>query len=155
MLNIDDRVRANTPSEVNDKIDNTLKEHIRYYSTQTRECLALRIQELDQEWDIERILMMNASTLAFTGLALGLTRSRRWFAVPAVILPFLFLHAVQGWCPPLGILRRMGVRTRGEIDCEKFAIKALRGDFETLTPLGAAEADKMPRAEEALEALCQ
>jgi hypothetical protein len=38
-------------------------------------------------------------------------------------------HAVQGWCPPLPILRRMGFRTAREIDTERTALKALRGDF--------------------------
>jgi hypothetical protein len=46
-----------------------------------------------------------------------------------VVLTFLFQHAVQGWCPPLPVLRRLGVRTRKEIDRERYALKALRGDF--------------------------
>jgi hypothetical protein len=46
------------------------------------------------------------------------------------VLGFLLQHAVQGWCPPLALLRRLGVRTRREIDAEKYALKALRGDFD-------------------------
>jgi hypothetical protein len=88
-----------------------------------------RIDALDREWDIERWLEMNASALAFTGVVLGLLWNRKFFAIPCLVLPFLFQHAVQGWCPPIPILRRKGVRTRGEIDEEKFALKALRGDF--------------------------
>ena len=88
-----------------------------------------RIAALDREWDIERVLEMNASALAFTGLALGMAKDRKWLIFPAVVLPFLFLHAIQGWCPPISILRRMGIRTRGEIDEERYALKALRGDF--------------------------
>lgn len=42
----------------------------------------------------------------------------------------LFQHATQGWCPPLPLFRRMEKRTRNEIDVEKFAMKALRGDFD-------------------------
>lgn len=84
-----------------------------------------RIQTLDEEWDIERVLEVNASTLAFTGLLLGSTINRKWLALPAAVLGFLFQHGVQGWCPPLPVLRRMGVRTRGEIDREKYALKAL------------------------------
>jgi hypothetical protein len=45
--------------------------------------------------------------------------------LPGVVLSFLLQHALQGWCPPLPILRRMGVRTRGEIDQEKYELKAL------------------------------
>ena len=43
---------------------------------------------------------------------------------------FLFQHAVQGWCPPIPILRRLGFRTSYEIEEERAALKALRGDFE-------------------------
>ena len=50
--------------------------------------------------------------------------------LPGIVLPFLFQHAVQGWCPPVPVLRRLGVRTREEIDREKYALKVLRGDFE-------------------------
>lgn len=46
------------------------------------------------------------------------------------MLSFLLLHATQGWCPPLPLFRRLGVRTRGEIEKEKFALRFLRGDFD-------------------------
>lgn len=36
----------------------------------------------------------------------------------------------QGWAPPVPILRTIGVRTLQEIDHEKYALKALRGDFD-------------------------
>jgi hypothetical protein len=36
---------------------------------------------------------------------------------------------VQGWCPPLPIIRKLGIRTPEEISNEKVAIKYLRGDF--------------------------
>ena len=36
---------------------------------------------------------------------------------------------MQGWYPLLPLFRRMGIRTRQEIDREKFALKTLRGDF--------------------------
>jgi hypothetical protein len=66
-----------------------------------------------------------------------------------VVLPFLFQYAVQGWCPPVPLFRRIGVRTRGEIDGEKFALKALRGDFGSVPP--KTEADGGTRASAALE----
>ncbi len=37
--------------------------------------------------------------------------------------------AVQEWCPPVPVFRRLGVRTCQEIDEEKYALKILRGDF--------------------------
>jgi len=76
-------------------------------------------------WDIERALEGNASTLALGGLALGFPANRKWFALPVVVMSFLLQHGLQGWCPPLPVLRRLGFRTRGEIDQEKYALKAL------------------------------
>lgn len=77
-----------------------------------------------------RLLETNASALALLGLGLAVAHSRKWLIVPGVVLPFLLQHAVQGWCPPVPIFRRLGVRTRKEIDREKYALKALRGDFD-------------------------
>jgi hypothetical protein len=129
-----DRVRANTAPRVNWKIDDQISQRVKSYEGQGRNAISQRIQELEREWDIERVLEMNASALAFTGLVLGITHSRKWLFIPGVVLPFLFQHAVQGWCPPLPALRRLGVRTREEIDREKYALKALRGDFAQTDP---------------------
>lgn len=71
---------------------------------------------------MERVLEVNASALALTGLVLGLTVDRKWFVLPAAVLGFLLQHGIQGWCPPLPVLRRLGTRTRGEIDREKYAL---------------------------------
>ncbi|WP_206335452.1 hypothetical protein [Natronolimnobius sp. AArcel1] len=69
---------------------------------------------------------MNAAGLTLVSLALGATVDRRFFAVPAVIAAFLLQHALQGWCPPLPFLRRLGVRTQREIDAERRALEAIR-----------------------------
>jgi hypothetical protein len=41
-------------------------------------------------------------------------------------------HATQGWCPPVPVFRRLGIRTQTEIDHERYALKALRGDFKKI-----------------------
>jgi hypothetical protein len=120
----DDRVRRVTSSHLNREIDRQTDRNIRRYIGANRETIIDRMHELDREWDIERVLEVRASALALTGLVLGLTVNKRWFAVPGIILAFLLQHGLQGWCPPIPILRRLGVRTRGEIDREKYALKA-------------------------------
>jgi hypothetical protein len=124
-----DRVRANTVPEVNRRIDEQIERNIRHYSGQTKEEIYRRIQELDQEWDFERVLETMASSVSLTGIVLGSTVDKRWFLFPAVVLSFLLVHAIQGWCPPLPILRGLGIRTREEIARERYALKALAGDF--------------------------
>jgi hypothetical protein len=143
-----DRVRANTAEEINRQIDRDIEIRVREYSHRSESEIARRINELEREGDIERLLETNASLLAFTGLVLGITRNRKWLIVPGIVLPFLFQHAIQGWCPPVPIFRRLGVRTRDEIDREKYALKALRGDFDEINSMRRPE-----EAEDALEAV--
>ena len=129
VLNHTDRVRANTAAEVNRRVDEQIERNIRHYSGQTKEDIYRRIQDLDEEWDIERVLETMASSFSLTGIVLGATVDRKWFLVPTIVLSFLLVHAIQGWCPPLPILRSLGIRTREEIDRERYALKALAGDF--------------------------
>lgn len=118
-----DRVRSSTASHVNEEIDLQTDINIQRYKGKSKAEILERIQMLDKEWDIERVLEVNASTLALSGLILGLTKNRKWLFLPAIVLPFLLQHGLQGWCPPLPLLRRFGIRTRGEIDREKYALK--------------------------------
>ena len=129
VLNHTDRVRANTAAELNRRVDEQIERNIRHYSGQTKEEIYRRIQDLDEEWDIERVLETMASSFSLTGIVLGATVDRKWFLVPTIVLSFLLVHAIQGWCPPLPILRSLGIRTREEIDRERYALKALAGDF--------------------------
>jgi hypothetical protein len=77
---------------------------------------------------------MNAGIVSLSGVVLGAMVSRRFLVLPAVVFGFFFQHATQGWCPPLPVFRKMGVRTRHEINQEKYALKALRGDFDQVSP---------------------
>ncbi len=127
-----DRVRRHTSPEVLEKIERQLERNIRYHGSRSEAEITTRIAELDNEWSIERYLDTNGSILALTGALLGLTVSRKWLLLSAAVGGFLLKHAVSGWCPPLPLLRRLGVRTRSELDREKFALKALRGDFKNI-----------------------
>ena len=123
-----ERVEHSTADHVNRHIQAEIRESVRWHAAHP-ERIASRLRELDGEWDIERVLEANASTLAFAGVVLAATVDRRWLALPAIVTAFLFQHAVQGWCPPIPILRRIGFRTAREIDTERSALKAVRGDF--------------------------
>jgi hypothetical protein len=140
-----DRVRRNTSTEALSQIEERIQRSIRFYSTQPPEVITRRIEELDREWDMERRLETNAATLALSGALLGTVVSKKWFLLTVGVLGFLIQHATTGWCPPVPLFRRFGVRTRTEIDREKFALKALRGDFKNLPirrdPLGVSTED--------------
>lgn len=127
-----DRVRENTGFEINTEIDRRIVQCLEEHAEGAADQITEHIAELDREWDVERVLQANAGALAFTGAVLAATVNPRWLAAPAVVFGFLFQHAAQGWCPPLPLLRRMGFRTRKEIDREKYGLKALRGDFDMI-----------------------
>ena len=149
-----ERVPFHTDDAVNRTIKRETRARVRYYVANPQK-IDRRLRELDREWDIERMLETNASLVAFTGVVLGVTIDRRWLALPALVTAFLFQHAVQGWCPPLPLLRRAGFRTSREIEIERVALKVLRGDFdEDLSDVSARDTagGTWRRADRAIEA---
>lgn len=124
-----DRVREHSPAKFNERIDRATQRRILRAGGESKSALSRRLEGLDKEWDMERVLETNASALALGGVLLGLLVNKKFFIIPCFVLPFLLQHALQGWCPPVPMFRSRGVRTRKEIDTEKFAVKALRGDF--------------------------
>jgi hypothetical protein len=124
------RVEKQGSAELNASFNADIEERLRYYAERIDQIEA-RLKELDHEWDIERAIQANASTLALVGLGLGIV-DRRFNVLPIVVAGFLLQHALQGWCPPVPILRRLGFRTTREINMERYGLKALRGDLADL-----------------------
>lgn len=140
VANSSERVRRMTSQTIDQRLRRETEQRLHYFANHPDE-IAGRLAALDAEWDIERTLEMNAASVGLAGIVLGATVSPRWFLLPAVVSAFLLQHAIQGWCPPLPVLRRFGVRTQGEIERERYALKALRGDFEgvAVSPNGHGE----------------
>lgn len=122
-----DRVRAATHPAVNHRID--LRTRLRVYQ---QDDIDSRIEELGREWDFERVIETEAAITGLAGLALAVTVNRRFLLLPGFATAMVLLHAVHGWYPLLPILRQIGVRTQDEIERERYALKALRGDFHEL-----------------------
>jgi hypothetical protein len=127
-----DRVPAHTSDEVNRKIEAQIAENVRQCGTEPLQ-ISARLSELAKEWDIERAIEANASALAFVGVMLGYFAHPYWLILPALVMGFLFQHAIQGWCPPIPVLRRLGFRTAHEIEIERNALKAIRGDYDSVS----------------------
>ena len=141
-------VLRNTSDESRRRIKREIETSVRFYARRLEQ-IDQRLAEIQSAWDIERTLEANAATLMLLGLTVGrLFRGMR--LLPMVTTVFLAQHAFQGWCPPLPVFRRMGIRTVQEQEQERYALKALRGDF---AELGASEEDPETRAEQALKAV--
>jgi hypothetical protein len=139
-----------SPDAADRRIREDLEATVRHHAAQP-ERIPARLEELAAEWDVERTLITNASTLMLTGLVLGTFVDRRWLALPGVVGTFLLQHGLQGWCPPLPLFRLLGVRTKEEILEERYALRALQGELEGLAE--AAEGAPPERARRVLAAL--
>lgn len=124
-----DRVPRHTSDEVNDRIHQDIAQRL-HRIVGTPATFARRLRELDEEWDIERAIELNASILSLAGVLLAFFVHPYWLILPGLVTAFLLQHALHGWCPPVPVLRRWGFRTADEIGKERMALKALRGDFE-------------------------
>jgi hypothetical protein len=124
-----DRVPSHTKQWINDSIRRDIDARIAWYSEHP-DLIPQRLRELEREWDVERCLETGSATLSLSGLILGLTRSRRWLFLPLAVQTFFLQHALQGWCPPLPLFRRLGVRTQVEIERERRALQAILGEFD-------------------------
>jgi hypothetical protein len=91
--------------------------------------------------------------LAGTGvlaLIFGMLGSRLWRLLAWVVLPLIFAHVRGRFAAPGDFLRTLGLRSRKEIEEEKYALKALRGDFRDL---GESQAADMADPASALDAV--
>ena len=108
-----------------------------------------RLDELDGEWHIDRTVQLTAGLVTLAGLTLGLF-GRKWLILPAMAAGCLLRHAFKGWSPPAELLHQLGMRSLREIDRERYALKALRGDFRPLDI--EPEADVFSKADKVVQA---
>jgi hypothetical protein len=107
-----------------------MEDKIRYYAEHP-EKISKRLKDLELEWDVERAMEARVSTLALLGVGLSIL-DRRFLVIPGVMAGFLLLQAARGWSPPVPMLRRLGIRTRAEIQAERKSLQALKEAFADL-----------------------
>lgn len=115
-----------------DLMDAKIEETIRFYATQSPEAISRRLEELDRERDLDQTMALAASGVGLGTLLFSFIGGRKWLLLTATVLGFWLKHSMDGTSPAVPLLRKRGVRTRSEIDREKYALKILRGDFEQM-----------------------
>jgi hypothetical protein len=125
----DTRVQDSTCDEVNERIAENTRASVAKAAVSPA-AIERRLLELEREWDIERALQTNFAAITIASVALGTMAAAPWFLLTGIAAGFMGEHALKGWCPPVPILRRLGFRTMREINQERYALKALRGDFK-------------------------
>ena len=123
------RVEWNTSHDDNDKIAEATFKNIKKNINKKNFEIAKRIKELNYESDTEKVLEASAASLTIINTILGFAHDKKWFVLNGIVGLFLLQHALQGWCPPLPIIRKLGIRTPEEIYSEKIALKILKGDY--------------------------
>jgi hypothetical protein len=143
------RVHENTPEHIKEAIRHRTIETIGYHLDVGGGGIERRLAELDHEWDLDRTMEIVGGGAALLGLTLGATASRKWLLLPALVGGFMLQYAIQGWSPAVAIGRRFGFRTPREIEHERYALKAVRGDFDKLALLpGAGDRAAIQRMED-------
>jgi hypothetical protein len=147
-----DRVRANTSPVINERLDQEARGRLHRSAAQgSSDELTERIFQLEQEWDFDRVLEAEASLMGIVGLMLAISVDKRLLVLPAFVSTMMVLHANHGWYPLLPLFRRLGIRSRSEIERERYGLKALRGDFDHVPPPDISAA---ARAAAAWKAVC-
>ena len=103
------RVERNTSPAINRRIERQIERSVAFHAAHP-DAIPQRLDELDREWDMERTLEANAATFGLAGVLLGAFVNKRFLALPIAVTGFLLQHALQGWCPPLPVVRRRGER---------------------------------------------
>jgi hypothetical protein len=127
-----DRVRRFTAPEILQKIEEQIEHNVAYYASQPDEVIEERIQELKEEWSINRYLQAGTAAGGLLGATLGLAFGKKWAVLTIGAFGVFLFHGLRGADPRIRVLRRLGARTRSEIDREIYALKAARGDFKNL-----------------------
>jgi len=134
-----DRVRRHTAAEVLRRIDDLTVASLSRCA-ETPAAIDTRLAELDREWDTDRALETEAATMGLIGLALGAFVRKQLLVLPAVVASAVLVQATTGRYPLMPLFRRLGFRTAREIARERYALKALRGDFAGMGSTEAAAA---------------
>lgn len=113
-----DRIRSHSSKNANRKIDIKTIRNIRKAESLGSAGIIARLEKLDREWDIDRVLMLNFSVLVLIQL-FAARKNKKWLWGPLLQTPFLLMHSTAGWCPPTSWFRPLGIRTKYEIQAER------------------------------------
>ena len=143
-----DRVREHTASHVNERIDAVTRASLEATLRQGSGAIQHRLAELDEEWDIDRALFVNFAVAGGAAFTWGMKRySDSWlFGRPrkgllyffGAQLGFLLVHGVVGWCPPVVLFRRLGFRTKAEIEAERHVLLQALSSAARPSPMPAS-----------------
>ncbi len=115
--------------ENSNTIDVYTQENINHYY-HNKSHIENRLRQLEAETSIEQIFALYDAASVSAGVLLNIiTRKKKWLLLPLLVTVAQSVQAIKGFRFGTALLRQNGFRTRADIDKEKYALKALRGDF--------------------------
>ncbi|MCI0705746.1 MAG: hypothetical protein L0241_32190 [Planctomycetia bacterium] len=114
------------------KDQSTLEQRLACLADAGPQAITDRLNEIESEWSAGRMTKAMIGVLILTGLVLTAFFSAWWLILPALGGLFLLQYVFTRMSWLGATFREMGFRSGAEIDQEKFALKALRGDFRNL-----------------------
>lgn len=88
-----------------------------------------RLWELDQEWDVESLLKLQAGAFSVKFVLFGSLISKKYYWGVALVGASMLQQSIWGWSPPYALYRKLGKRTTCEIEEERCALETLRRRF--------------------------
>ena len=126
------QVRANAPEFMYPSVQSAAaaneqrtEANLAYYRENNVE-ISSRLRDLDDEWHVDRVLQVVASGVTLAGFWFSLSRTKLWLLVPLVVAGGALVHGLTGQSPAVDLARRLGFRTRDEIEAERRQLLALQ-----------------------------
>jgi hypothetical protein len=105
-----------------------------------QQAIAERLEAIEREWSAGRMTKATIGVVVIVGLALTALLRNPWWLILPTLGGFLLLQYLFDRSSWLGAMfGKMGYRSGAEIDQEKFALKAIRGDFRDLPTIHEIE----------------
>jgi hypothetical protein len=136
------------PKGLSEKDTRRIEERLAWIAFEGPAAIERRLAELDREWSAGRAAKVVVGGGTLGGLAAALLVSLWWLALPVLLGLILLQYLVGRECWLTQGLKWLGLRNGIEIEHERLALKALRGDFRHLPIVhDRADADALARLE--------
>jgi len=118
---------------------NRLEESLACVVEAGHEAIDKRLRQIDSEWSVGRMVKATTGVMILGGLGLSVLVSP-WFAIIPTLGGLMLAQSLVSSKNWLGqMFSGMGFRTSCEIDHERMALKAIRGDFRHLPTIHEIE----------------
>lgn len=126
----------------------SLCDRIASYAEAGVDSINRRLVELDREWTAGRAMKASLGVVIVLGFILAAWHDPLWLLLPAVAGALLLQYLFFRRSLVADLFQWLGLRSMHEIDEERFALRALRGDYRNLPTVEEVEdTDSISRLE--------